>query len=209
MIRPEFDEGLVEIKTQLEDVTGSFDAEHSRVAHDLGMQMDGKTLHFENHTTYNRCFRLTRKEGGVIKNNRAYIELKNQTNGVYFTTKQLKSLNDDYQELDKQYQRKQASLVKEVINIAASYCPVLETLNNVLANLDVVAALAVSALAAPIAYVKPEVHTMGEGSLQLVEARHPCLEVQDGISFIPNDVFLERDVSEFQVITGPNMGGKS
>lgn len=66
----------------------------------------------------------------------------------------------------------------------------------------------------------------GEGSLLLIESRHPCLEVQDGVNFIANDISLERgtflpllrallslipssaDVSEFQIITGPNMGGK-
>jgi DNA mismatch repair protein MSH2 len=61
----------------------------------------------------------------------------------------------------------------------------------------------------------------GSGSLILREARHPCLEVQDDISFIPNDVemiksafnvtfttfpfrYLTRlvsDVSEFQIIS--------
>ena len=29
---------------------------------------------------------------------------------------------------------------------------------------------------------------IGEGSLVLKEARHPLLEVQDDISFIPNDI---------------------
>jgi hypothetical protein len=35
------------------------------------------------------------------------------------------------------------------------------------------------------------------------------VEAQDGVEFIKNDCCMERGSSWFQVITGPNMGGKS
>jgi dsDNA-specific endonuclease/ATPase MutS2 len=43
----------------------------------------------------------------------------------------------------------------------------------------------------------------------LMQARHPCVEAMDDMSFIPNDVVLKREDSNLQIITGPNMGGKS
>ena len=39
--------------------------------------------------------------------------------------------------------------------------------------------------------------------------RHPCVEAQEGVEFIKNNCRLVRGDSWFQIITGPNMGGKS
>lgn len=49
----------------------------------------------------------------------------------------------------------------------------------------------------------------GEGDVVLSESRHPCLEAQEDVTFIPNDVSMVRGESEFLIITGPNMGGPS
>ncbi|GAA6025116.1 hypothetical protein JCM11491_004392 [Sporobolomyces phaffii] len=211
VIKPEFDDSLVALRDKLESIRDQLDDVHKDVAEDLGFATDGKTLHFEANSLFGYCFRLTRKEATAIKNKKRYIELKNQTNGVHFTTKALKELVEEHRDVTKEYAKKQASLVKEVIGIASSYCEVLEALNHVVAHVDVVAALATSALAAPIPYVKPTVSPSrgGTASLELEGARHPCLEVQDGVDFIANDCHLERGVSEFSIITGPNAGGKS
>ncbi|GAA5944308.1 mismatch repair ATPase MSH2 [Sporobolomyces koalae] len=209
VIKPEFDDSLVNLRDKLEGIRDSLDQVHREVADDLGFETDGKVLHFEANSLFGYCFRLTRKEAAAIKNKKKYIELKNQTNGVHFTTKALKELVEEFRDVTKEYEKKQSSLVKEVIGIASSYCEVLETLNHILAHIDVITSLATSALAAPIPYIKPTVFEQGQGSLELEEARHPCLEVQDGVNFISNDCKLERDVSEFSIITGPNAGGKS
>ncbi|CAG8854231.1 5673_t:CDS:2, partial [Gigaspora margarita] len=57
--------------------------------------------------------------------------------------------------------------------------------------------------------VKEVINISGEVHVILKNARQPCLEIQDDDSFIPNDVELIRGQSELQIITGPNMGGKS
>ena len=39
--------------------------------------------------------------------------------------------------------------------------------------------------------------------------RHPCVERMEGVGFIKNDVELVRGKTGLQLVTGPNMGGKS
>lgn len=48
-----------------------------------------------------------------------------------------------------------------------------------------------------------------EKQLELVDSRHPLIEVQDPASCIPNNCTMVPDRSNLQIITGPNMGGKS
>ena len=91
----------------------------------------------------------------------------------------------------------------------ASYCPVIEKLAAVLAHLDVIVSFAHVAVHAPTAYIRPKMNPRGEGDTILKEARHPCMEMQDDIQFITNDITLSRTESSFLIITGPNMGGKS
>ena len=208
IIKPEFDESLRILRKKLDKVKQAIDGEHKDVSKDLNQEI-GKKLFLENHRVHGWCFRLTRTEAACIRNKQRYQECSTQKNGVYFTTQRMTELRREIQQLTENYNRTQSGLVSEVVGVAASYCPVLEKLAGILAHLDVIISFAHVSVHAPTSYVRPKIHPRGEGNTILKEARHPCMEMQDDIQFITNDVSLIRGSSEFLIITGPNMGGKS
>lgn len=121
----------------------------------------------------------------------------------------MQALRREHDQLSTNYNRTQSGLVSEVVGVAASYCPVIERLAALISHLDVIVSFAHVSVHAPEAYVRPKIHPRGTGHTILKDARHPCMEMQDDISFITNDVSLIREESSFLIITGPNMGGKS
>ncbi|KAK4937555.1 MSH2 protein [Elasticomyces elasticus] len=208
IIKPEFDDKLRIIRTKLDKIKEGMEVEHRRAGKDLNQDMD-KKLFLENHRVHGYCFRLTRNEASCIRNKSTYKEISTQKNGVYFTTTKLQELRREHDQLSTAYNRTQSSLVSEVVSVASSYVPVIEQLAAIIAHMDVIVSLAHVSVHAPTAYVRPKMHERGTGDTILREARHPCMEAQDDINFITNDVELKRDESRFLIITGPNMGGKS
>ena len=208
IIKPEFDDNLRVLRKRLDKLRYNMEVEQKRVAKDLNQDME-KKLFLENHRVHGWCLRLTRNEAGCIRNKREYQECSTQKNGVFFTTSTLQSLRREFDQLSENYNRTQSGLVSEVVGVAGSYCPVFEKLAGVLAHLDVIVAFAHASIHAPTSYVRPKMHPRGTGNTILKEARHPCMEMQDDVQFITNDVSLCRGSSEFLIITGPNMGGKS
>lgn len=82
-------------------------------------------------------------------------------------------------------------------------------MNNLIGQLDVLVSFAETAAMAPRPYVRPILHPEGHGYMKMTQVRHPLLEIQDGISYNPNDVEFKQDEAILHIITGPNMGGKS
>ncbi|EIW69972.1 hypothetical protein TREMEDRAFT_30126 [Tremella mesenterica DSM 1558] len=209
VLQASFDPKLEEYKTQLMAVRSALDEEHAKVGEELGLDI-GKKLHLERHQVYNYSFRITKAEAGLIRNKKQYRDLATQKSGTIFTTATLKGLSEDYDRLMDKYNDKQRTLVKEVVSIAASYTPVLEALDNLIAAIDVTVSLARVSANANTPYVRPVLFEKGKPTHVIVRgARHPCLEVQDDVSFIANDHEMKKGKCEFVVLTGPNMGGKS
>jgi DNA mismatch repair protein MSH2 len=194
VLMPSLDDELQRFRDELIDVRDQLDAEHRRVGRDLGLDIE-KKLHLENHQVYRYSLRVTKAEAGLLRGKKQYIELSTQKSGTIFTTTALKNLSEDYSRLQEEYEKKQRHLVKEVVQIASSYTPVLEVLDDLVAALDVVVSFAHVSANAPIPYVKPKMKERGCGDVVVTGARHPCLEVQDDIDFIANDHTMRKGES--------------
>lgn len=145
----------------------------------------------------------------MIRNNKSLFILDTKKDGIRFQNEKIQRINDSFISVKQEYEEKQNSVVQELIRVATGYLDSLQVLNQLLAELDIYVALAQVAVSSQNEYIRPKLYPMGHGLLRLKASRHPCLELQDGLNFIPNDCEFVRDERTFCIITGPNMGGKS
>jgi DNA mismatch repair protein MSH2 len=137
IIKPDFDENLQSYRKRMDDLRINMTNEHIKVGNDLKQDTE-KKLKLEQQNVYGWCLRLTRNEASCIRGKKGYTELSTQKAGVYFTTTALHKMSSEFTELSQQYHQHQSGLVKEVVNIASSYNPVLQSLGSVIGNLDVI-----------------------------------------------------------------------
>ena len=132
-------------------------------------------------------------------------------NGVYFSTSALRQLSSRYRELMADYSQQSRKIVQDAMNVATTYQTVVERAADIVSTLDVLCALAHVAAYSPHGYCKPSLTDSEEDGvgIKLEAARHPCVELQEDIEYIPNDISLVFGESNFLLVTGPNMGGKS
>lgn len=207
-IRPDFDEDLTVLKNELDEVEEKMRRELLRVCADL--KHDDKTikLEFVSHIGYHFRMTLVNEQALRSKGNH-YRIIDAVKGGVRFTTAKLEEFNSDVSEKKEEFEEAHKKIVEEVIRIALGYSSAFMNMNQLIAQIDVFTSLATAAISAPTPYVRPEMLAEGSGILKLTKVRHPCIELQDDICYIANDLNFEKEMTNMYVITGPNCGGKS
>jgi len=103
-------------------------------------------------------------------------------------------------ELVDQYERE---AFWEIIEKVSKFIPALKEIAQGLSTLDVY--LSISECSVENNYVEPDFNEHGEYCVKAL--RHPVVEKYEE-NFIPNDMMMNRE-SNFVILTGPNMSGKS
>jgi DNA mismatch repair protein MutS len=135
-----------------------------------------------------------------------YIRKQTLKNQERFITPALKEYEEKVLGAEQQANRLEQELFIALRDRVAAHGVRLKQTAEVLAQIDVLAGLAT--LAVSRNYCRPELTE--EPFFDVREGRHPVLDrLQPSGQFVPNDTRLGGDFGRVQIITGPNMAGKS
>ncbi|MFQ5398059.1 MAG: DNA mismatch repair protein MutS [Anaerolineae bacterium] len=134
-----------------------------------------------------------------------YIRKQTLTNAERYITPELKEYETLILNAEERILQIERRVFAEVCGQVAQTAPRLLQTAAALARLDVAAALAEAAVNND--YVRPEL--VGDETMEIWDGRHPVVEHSLSMErFVPNNCTFDGD-HRIQIITGPNMAGKS
>lgn len=134
-----------------------------------------------------------------------YIRKQTMTNAERFYTPELKDHESAILSADEKMTALEYELLCDINSTVASYSRSLQETAALIGTLDVLADLA--EVAANNNYVRPGITP--DCRLLIRDGRHPVVENTVPGGFVPNDTEMDCTENQFQLITGPNMAGKS
>jgi len=135
-----------------------------------------------------------------------YLRKQTTVNAERYITPELKEYEEQVVTADERAKELEFELFVKLREAVQAQARRLQATAGVLAQLDVLAALA--ELARTRGYCRPTI--VAEPILQIVDGRHPVLDITEPQgTFVPNDVACGGDDGSMLLITGPNMAGKS
>lgn len=158
---------------------------------------------------YNKVFgyyiEITNSYLGMVKEEFGYIRKQTLTGAERFITNELKEKEDMILKAEEKIVKLEYELFGEIRDKVKSVTEDIQNLADVLSTIDVLSDFA--EVAVSNGYVRPVFNE--DNILSLQDVRHPVLEQLVGKEhFVKNNIYM--DNSNFlQIITGPNMGGKS
>ena len=134
-----------------------------------------------------------------------YIRKQTTVNAERFITQRLKEIEDMVLGAKDKIDTLEYAIFEDIREKVAAEQERIQATARKLATLDCIASFAETAV--KFGYVKPQINS--DGRIEIKQGRHPVVERLTSEMFVPNDTLLDKDENRFNIITGPNMAGKS
>ena len=135
-----------------------------------------------------------------------YTRKQTMSNAERYITPALKEMENKVLGAEERSKQLEAELFAELRTQVITHLPTLQETAAAVAEIDVLCAL--SEVAQYHRHCRPVLNT-GNGFF-VNNGRHPVLEqTLTDVKFVPNDTELDPDTARLQILTGPNMAGKS
>jgi DNA mismatch repair protein MutS len=138
-----------------------------------------------------------------------YIRKQTLVNSERYITEELKEKENIILNSQEKLSELEYNLFCEFRESFADKLSMLQKLGRKIARLDVLSSFAYLAIRSN--YCKPEILDLGEdnGVIDIKDGRHPIVENFIEEDFISNNIYLDFKSSNMNILTGPNMSGKS
>jgi DNA mismatch repair protein MutS len=165
---------------------------------------DINSLKVRHNKVFGYYIEVTRANLGLVPQD--YVRKQTLANAERFFTPELKEMEERILSAQDRRRTLEQKFFEELRRTVGTEIPGLLATARALAEVDVLAGFA--ELAVRNEYVCPAIQTSGE--LEIEDGRHAVVErTITGERFVPNSVFLDLSEHRLQIITGPNMAGKS
>lgn len=140
-----------------------------------------------------------------------YIRKQTLTNVERFMTEELRKHENDYYSAQYKIAELEQKIFGDLVEYSKTFVDDIKEIAHFLSKVDVLLSFATVAIESN--YVKPEITDTNE--LYIKDGRHPVVEkILPMGQYVPNDLKLIADIhnfedTQFMILTGPNMAGKS
>jgi DNA mismatch repair protein MutS len=136
-----------------------------------------------------------------------WIRKQTLVNAERYITPELKEFEEKILAAEDKISTLETGLYARLVDCLSVYITHAQHSARVIANMDCLCSFA--KISGEYNYTKPEVNE--SQNLAIKDGRHPVIEQQlaTGDSYIPNDIYLNKEDQQIIILTGPNMSGKS
>lgn len=135
-----------------------------------------------------------------------YIRKQTLSNAERYITSELKEIEDKILNAEDKIKNLEYEIFVNIRNNIYKNIDRIQSVAKIIANIDVFVSLATVAYI--YNYVKPIINE--NNKLDIKNGRHPVVEnIVGEENFVPNDTYLNQGENIINIITGPNMAGKS